>query len=57
MYFKSGFRRRKSHLRELEKVVRVEVREWRLSRVERVSERGVTVERVCVRVRGSVREA
>ena len=27
MYFKSGFRRRKAHLRELEKLVRVEVRE------------------------------
>ena len=27
MYFKSGYRKRKAHLRELEKVVRVEVRE------------------------------
>ena len=27
MYFKSGFRKRKAHLRELEKLVRVEVRE------------------------------
>ena len=59
MYFKSGYRKRKAHLRELEKVVRVEVCEsgdW--VRVERVSERGVRVERVSVwELRGWVREA
>ena len=41
MYFKSGFRRKKSRLRELEKVVRVEVHEsgdW--VKVERVLESG-----------------
>ena len=42
MYFKSGFRRRKSHLRELEKVL--ESGDWVIA--EMVSERGMTVERV-----------